>query len=112
MANHDKLLGTLVKLAVTDQKEETREYAVTAMQNLAFSKENRERLVTYSDRVVVEALKKALSVDTNEKSRRRAAGALTNLACEETAELMSSHSELIEILSRVTTQDKNDDVQK
>ena len=112
MANHDKLLSTLVKLAVTDDKEETREYAVTAMQNLAFSKENRERLVVFSGGVVVEALKKTLSVDTNEKSRRRAAGALTNLACEETAELMSSHSELIEILSRVTTQDKNDDVQK
>lgn len=112
MGNHDKLLSTLVKLAVTDDGEETREYAVTAMQNLAFSKENRERLVTYSDGVVVEALKKALSVDTNEKSRRRAAGALTNLACEETAELMSTHSGLVEILSRVITQDKNDDVQK
>ena len=112
MANHDKLLSTLVKLAVTDEKEETREYAVTAMQNLAFSKENRERLVTFADGVVVEALKKALSVDTNEKTRRRAAGALTNLACEETAELMASHNGLLEILSRVTTQDKNDDVQK
>ncbi len=112
MANHDKLLSTLVKLAVTDDKEETREYAVTAMQNLAFSKENRERLVVFADGVVVEALKKTLSVDKNEKSRRRAAGALTNLACEETAELMSSHNELIEILARVTTQDKNDDVQK
>mmetsp|Transcript_26350 Transcript_26350/g.39500 ORF Transcript_26350/g.39500 Transcript_26350/m.39500 type:complete len:775 (-) Transcript_26350:174-2498(-) len=112
MANHDKLLSTLVKLAVTDEGEETREYAVTAMQNLAFSKENRERLVTYADGVVVEALKKALSVDTNEKSRRRAAGALTNLACEETAELMSTHNGLVEILSRVITQDKNDDVQK
>jgi hypothetical protein len=112
MANHDKLLSTLVKLAVTDEKEETREYAVTAMQNLAFSKENRERLVTFAEGVVVEALKKTLSVDTNEKSRRRAAGALTNLACEETSELMSTHSGLIDILSRVTTQDKNDDVQK
>lgn len=112
MANNDKLLSILVKLSATNEKEETREYAVTAMQNLAFSKENRERLVVFLDGVVVEALKKILSVDTNEKSRRRAAGALTNLACEETAEIMSSHDELIDILSRVTTHDKNDDVQK
>lgn len=112
MANHDKLLSTLVKLAVTEDKEETREYAVTALQNLAFSKENRERLVTYSEGVVVEALKKTLSVDNNEKSRRRAAGALTNLACEETAESLATHNSLVDILSRVTTHDKNDDVQK
>jgi len=112
MANHDKLLSTLVKLAVTDEEEETREYAVTAMQNLAFSKENRERLVTYAEGVVVEALQKALSTDSNEKSRRRAAGALTNLACEETAEIMANHNALVETLAMVTTQDKSDDVQK
>jgi hypothetical protein len=112
MASNDKLLSTLVKLAATDEKEETREYAVTAMQNLAFSKENRERLVTFASGVVVEALKKTLSVDSNEKSRRRAAGALTNLACEETAEILAAHNGLVEILSRVTTHDKNDDVQK
>ncbi len=112
MANNDKLLATLVKLAVTDTKEETREYSITAMQNLAFSKENRVRLVTFSDGVVIEALKKALSTDKNDKSRRRAAGALTNLACEETADLMAGHEGLLQILSRVATQDKNNDVQK
>jgi len=112
MANNDKLLATLVKLAVTDTKEETREYSITAMQNLAFSKDNRTRLVTFSDGVVIEALKKALSTDKNDKSRRRAAGALTNLACEETADLMAGHEGLLQILSRVATQDTNNDVQK
>jgi len=112
MANNDRLLATLVKLAVTDNKEETREYAVTAMQNLAFSKDNRTRLVTFSDGVVIEALKKSLSTDTNDKSRRRAAGALTNLACEETADLMAGHEGLLQILARVATQDKSNDVQK
>jgi len=112
MANNDKLLATLVKLAVTDPKEETREYAVTAMQNLAFSKENRARLVTFSDGVVIEALKKALSTDTNDKSRRRAAGALTNLACDETANLMIGHEGVLQVLSRVAIHDKNNDVQK
>lgn len=112
MANNDKLLATLVKLAVTDTKEETREYSITAMQNLAFSKENRIRLVTFSDGVVIEALKKALSTDKNDKSRRRAAGALTNLACEETSDLMAGHEGLLQMLSKVATQDKNNDVQK
>mmetsp|Transcript_26378 Transcript_26378/g.40325 ORF Transcript_26378/g.40325 Transcript_26378/m.40325 type:complete len:726 (+) Transcript_26378:421-2598(+) len=112
MTNNNRLLMTLVKLAVTDQNKETREYAVTAMQNLAFSKENRVRLVQFSDGVVIEALKKALSTDVNDKSRRRAAGALTNLACEETGELLSKHEGLLNILARVATQDKNSDVQK
>lgn len=112
MANNDRLLATLVKLAVADSKEETREYAVTAMQNLAFSKDNRTRLVKFSDGVVIEALKKSLSTDKNDKSRRRAAGALTNLACEDTADLMAGHEGLLQILSRVATQDKNNDVQK
>ncbi len=112
MTNNDRLLMTLVKLAVTDDNRETREYAVTAMQNLAFSKENRVRLVNFSEGVVMEALKKALSTDENDKSRRRAAGALTNLACEETGELMAGHEGLLNILSRVATQDDNNDVQK
>jgi len=61
---------------------------------------------------VIEALKKALSTDTNDKSRRRAAGALTNLACEETADLMTGHDGLLRNLSTVATQDSNNDVQK
>ena len=112
MANNDKLLATLVKLAVTDVKEETREYAVTAMQNLAFSKENRIRLVTFADGVVIEALKKVLSTDTNDKSRRRSSGAITNLACDETADLMIGHEGLLQVLTRAATHDKNNDVQK
>jgi len=112
MAKNEQLLGTLVKLAVTDERHETREYAVTTMQNLAFSKDNRLCLVSYSDGVFLEALKKVLSTDSNDKSRRRAAGALTNLACDETGDSMGSHSGLIDTLSRVTTHDKNYDVQK
>merc|ERR1711957_120664 len=61
---------------------------------------------------MVEALKKIVSTDTNDKVRRRAAGALTNLACDETADVMASHNGLIDTISRVTTHDKNYDVQK
>ena len=112
MAKNDRLLGTLVKLSVIDDKAETREYAVTALQNLAFSKENRTRLVTYGSGVVLEALKKTVSSDPNDKARRRAAGALTNLACEDTADRMGSHKGLLETLSDVSSKDTNSDVQE
>lgn len=112
MAFSNKVLAVLVKLAVQDDKEETREYAVTAMQNLAFAKENRTRLATFTKGVVLEALKKALSTDLNDKTRRRAAGAITNLSCDETANIIGTHNGLVDMLSRVATQDKNDDVQK
>ena len=112
MAKNDRLLGTLVKLSVIDDKAETREYAVTALQNLAFSKENRPRLATYGSGVVLEALKKTVSSDPNDKARRRAAGALTNLACDDTADKMGCHKGLLEALSDVSTKDKNSDVQE
>lgn len=112
MANHDRLLATLVKLVVADETNEAREYAVTAIQNLAFLKTNRVRLVQFSDGVIIEALKKALSSDNNEKSRRRAAGAITNLACEETAELMEGHTGLLDVIAKAANHDTNEDVQK
>jgi hypothetical protein len=111
MADMDKLLGTLVKLAVLEQVAETREAAVSALQNLAFCKNNRVRLVSYGNGVVLEALKKTLGTDTNDKTRRRAAGALTNLACDETAERMGCHKGLLETLAVVSTKDNNADVQ-
>jgi hypothetical protein len=112
MANHDRLLATLVKLVVADETDGAREYAVTAIQNLAFSKRNRVRLVQFSDGVIIEALKKALSSDNNDKSRRRAAGAITNLACEETAQLMEGHTGLLDVIAKAAIYDVNDDVQK
>lgn len=111
MAQIDKVLGTLVKLAVIEDAADTREYAVTGLQNLAFAKDNRVRLVTYGQGVVLEALKKTVSTDPNDKARRRAAGALTNLACEDTAERMGCHKGLLETLAVVSTRDRNDDVQ-
>jgi hypothetical protein len=111
MANNDKVLATLVKLAVTESIQETREAAISGLQNLAFCHSARTRLVTYADGVVLDALRKALSSDSNEKARRRAAGALTNLACDETAEYMGSHKGLLEKLAVATCKDENLDVQ-
>jgi hypothetical protein len=112
MANVDKLLGTLVKLTVLERMPETRESAVTALQNLAFAKNNRIRLVTYGSGVVLEALKKTVGHDKESKARRRAAGALTNLACNETGVAMGSHKGLLDTLAHVSTRDENAEVQQ
>ena len=106
-----------------------RESAITALQNLAFTKENRIRLVLFKNGIVLEALLKVLNrsgsssstnndpsslvvVGSNDnKSRRRAAGALTNLACDETAEIMGRHSKLLQTLAIVSTKDPSPEVQ-
>jgi len=112
MAKIDKVLGTFVKLAIVEGKVETREYAVSGLQNLAFEKQNRRQLVTYGSGVVIEALKKTTSMDANDKTRRRSAGALTNLACDETADLMGKHAGLLKTLAHVSISDQNADVQQ
>jgi hypothetical protein len=111
MANSDRVLGALFKLAVTEPIAETREAAISGLQNLAYCQVNRVRLVTYSDGVVLDALRKTISTDLNERARRRAAGALTNMACDETAEFMGNHKGLLETLAVVSTKDENSDVQ-
>lgn len=111
MAKDEKLLGTLVKIVLVEKVASARESAITAIQNLAFTKENRTRLVRYREGIVLEALRKALSDDANDKARRRAAGALTNLACDETAEVMGSHKGLLDTLAVVSTKDINKEVQ-
>lgn len=112
MARMDKVLATLVKLAVVEDKVETREYAVSGLQNLAFEKQNRTQLVFYGTGVVIEALKQCIAADVNDKTRRRSAGALTNLACNETAEGMACHPSLLETLARAAVADGNRDVQQ
>eukprot|EP00522_Entomoneis_paludosa_P007888 CAMPEP_0172446536 /NCGR_PEP_ID=MMETSP1065-20121228/6114_1 /TAXON_ID=265537 /ORGANISM="Amphiprora paludosa, Strain CCMP125" /LENGTH=296 /DNA_ID=CAMNT_0013197681 /DNA_START=16 /DNA_END=906 /DNA_ORIENTATION=+ len=111
MANDDQLLGILVKMALVEKSLLARDAVISALQTLAYSKQNRIRLVTYKDGVVLEALKRTLSVDPDEKIRRRAAGTLTNLACDETAEAMGNHRGLLEALAVVSTKDYNVDVQ-
>ena len=111
MAMNEKLLGSLVKMVLVEKISTTRESAITALQNLAFTKENRKLLVNFKSGIVLEALRKALNSDKNDKARRRAAGALTNLACEETSEIMGSHKGLLESLAIVSTKDENVDVQ-
>ena len=112
MAKMEKVLATLVKLAIVEAKTETREYAVSGLQNLAFEKRNRMQLVSYGSGVVVEALKKTTSSDPNDKTRRRSAGALTNLACDQTAEKMATHQGLLEALAQSSVSDSSREVQQ
>lgn len=111
MANADHVLGTLIRLILVETKSATREYAITALQNLAYAKDNRQTLIQFKNGMVLEALKKVLSGGFDNKARRRAAGALTNLACDETASFMGSFSGLLDTLAVTATQDENSDVQ-
>ena len=111
MAHNDKLLACMVKMILVEQMATTRECVITAIQNLAFCKENRLQLVSYRGGIVLEALKKALATDKDPKSRRRAAGALTNLASLETSERIGNHKGLLDTLALVTTKDSSEDVQ-
>lgn len=111
MVKNEKLLGTLVKMVLVEKVPGTREAAIRALQNLAFTKANRSRLVLFKEGIVLEALKKSLISDTNDKARRRAAGALTNLACVETSQAMGNHKGLLNTLAIVSTKDENAEVQ-
>jgi hypothetical protein len=105
---------------------DVREYALTAIQNLAFPKENRIPLITFQGGILLEALKQILllgesssscihttatpsddaapsSCGTNYyKAQRRAAGAITNLTCKETVELLANHEGLLETLVKIS----------
>jgi hypothetical protein len=111
MARNDTVLGTLVKMVLVEKSATTRESAITALQNLAFTKENRLQLVTFRQGIVLEALKKTVSQDPDAKARRRSAGALTNLACDETAAAMGDHKGLLDALAVVSTKDESSEVQ-
>lgn len=113
MAENDKLIAVLIKLSLfDDEKEETREFAITALQNLAFAKENRKRLINFGGGMVIEALKKNLKSNPIYKARRRAAGTLTNLATEETAEKLGNHPGLLQALAVVSKMDGNNEVRE
>lgn len=115
MAQNAFIINTLIKLCTTDRTIETREYAITALQNIAFAKENRESLVKLNNAAVLEALKQTLALRNNQsdstlnydKVRRRAAGALTNLVCKETVELLGNHDGLLDVLTDVVTREND-----
>ncbi|KAG7340837.1 hypothetical protein IV203_024380 [Nitzschia inconspicua] len=111
MAKNEKLLGTLCKMVLVETMAGTRDLALTTLQSLAFTKNNRLRLVSFKEGIVLESLKKALSSDKFDKARRSAAGALTNLACDETALVMGTHKGLLEALALVSSNDESIDVQ-
>ena len=108
LAKSGHVLKALTTIVATEKSSTIREHATTSLQNLAFPKSNRRRLVEFHNGVVVEALSQQLQNDENEKARRRAAGALTNLVFSETAERMAAHPNLLSTLAVTSTQDNNE----
>ena len=123
MAQSTKVLGTLIKMVLVDESiaattslpsstvASTRESALTALQNISFDRSNRPHVIQFKSGMVLEALKKTLTSDIDAKARRRAAGTIVNLVCEDTAEFMVSYQGLSDTLALVATQDNNNDVQ-
>ena len=123
MAQNTKVLGTLIKMVLVDESiaattslpsstvASTRESALTALQNISFDRSNRPHVIQFKSGMVLEALKKTLTSDIDAKARRRAAGTIVNLVCEDTAEFMVSYQGLSDTLALVATQDNNNDVQ-
>lgn len=83
----------------------TLEHVAMALQTLAFSKENRIRLVNHEKGLVVDALLNCVRNRSNVSVRRRAAGALMNLACHETAVQLSGHLSMLSTLAMAATND-------
>ena len=75
-----RIVGAIVELVLTDNQPGIREAHLTALKNLAYVHGSRPRLVTYKERIVLEALQKSMSRDTT-KARRRAAVASTYKPC-------------------------------
>jgi hypothetical protein len=112
MVEDDALLATLVKTIFVEEVISTRESAITAIQNLSYAKENRLTIVTFRDGIVLEVLKQTLLSSSNDpKTMRRAAGALTNLASEDTCEIIGNHQGLLNTLAIVSYKDPNPEVQ-
>ena len=113
MAKNDKMIAVVTKLSLfDDEKDETREFAITALQNLAFAKENRMILISFGNGMVLEALKENLMSNPRYKGRRRAAGTITNLVTSETAEALGNHQGLLETLAIVSKKDENAEVRE
>lgn len=110
MVREGRFLGALTKMVMEDQNATIRECAITTLQNLAFPKENREQLVHFQQGIVLDALLFILLNEKNVKARRRAGGALTNLAYSQTAEELARHPKLLSTLASVSTTDANEEV--
>lgn len=112
LARNSQVLKVVTAMVASEKVSAIRENATTILQSLAFPKANRRRLVEFHDGIVVEALSQQLRHDKNEKARRRAAGALTNLAFDETAMRLAAHPSLLSTLATIATTDDCKDVQQ
>ena len=103
------IINALVKLTQANSSE-TVDYASMAIENLAYSKKNRIPLITQEGGIILDALLDLVQNRPDlhnrlESVRRRATGALMNLACPETAQIMGSHPKLLFVLSMIASSD-------
>jgi hypothetical protein len=111
MASSNNIVQALLKLSRKNESDSTREYAVTAIQNICFQRENRIQIINFESGVFLGLLTTIMMSDRSKVTRRRAAGALTNLACSNTASRMANYPHLMESTAKVCALDPCPEVQ-
>jgi hypothetical protein len=107
----NNLIQVLLKLSNRGESDSTREYAITSIQNISFARENRVQLLSYENGSVLGLLSTTMVSDRSKVTRRRAAGALTNIGCSNTAIRMASYPNLVESMAKVCALDPCPEVQ-
>lgn len=111
MASSSNIIQALIKLTRKSESDSTREYAVTAIQNICFQRDNRIQIINFENSVILGLLSTIMITDRSKVTRRRAAGALTNLACSTTASRMANYPHLMESTAKVCALDPCPEVQ-
>lgn len=112
MASSNSIIQVLLKLSRKSESESTREYAVTAIQNVCYQRENRTPIINFESGVFLGLLVTIMTTDRSKVTRRRAAGALTNLACSNTASRMANYPHLMDSTAKVCALDPCTKVQQ
>ena len=105
------ILNTILALS-SDPNVRIRRDAVNATLSLALTAENKSILTTHYDGAFLRLLSSLLRSDVDVVVRRRAARTLRCLSCEDTSDIILSHSQIIKHISKAATQDISSEVRE
>eukprot|EP00588_Corethron_pennatum_P013374 CAMPEP_0194280578 /NCGR_PEP_ID=MMETSP0169-20130528/17968_1 /TAXON_ID=218684 /ORGANISM="Corethron pennatum, Strain L29A3" /LENGTH=725 /DNA_ID=CAMNT_0039025351 /DNA_START=144 /DNA_END=2321 /DNA_ORIENTATION=+ len=103
MANNSELVRILCFLVT--EGGDARSRATGTLKNLASAPENRERLLSYDNAIILDALAHT-AVDTmDDKAAFRASGALKNFVCSETAPFLCQHRVFFSTIEKIISEE-------
>mmetsp|Transcript_3762 Transcript_3762/g.7000 ORF Transcript_3762/g.7000 Transcript_3762/m.7000 type:complete len:571 (-) Transcript_3762:162-1874(-) len=103
MANNSELVRILCFLVT--EGGDARSRATGTLKNLASAPENRERLLSYDNAIILDALAHTAVDTTDDKAAFRASGALKNFVCSETAPFLCQHRVFFATLEKVINEE-------